>query len=149
MRRNDLLAGLGALLVTASLAAPSARARADPTSWPWIYHEVALETASGRVIGPINTKAKGEAKFSNLEPGSYAVIIPDASILPGPAGLRISADVSTIRVQNYVFNNSAGQRGKVYAVDQSGQRLVIPVAKDGGTISLQLTIFDRWGNLRR
>lgn len=143
-RRTTLGAACAAL---ALLAAPQAwAAQGDPIP----NRDIVLEEDPGSItVAKAVSDPKGAVTFRNLKAGRYVVLMPDTSGLPGPVRLRISADVSTLRVQNYMFNNTSGQGGKAYATDEAGKRLVIPMARDGGTISLQLSIFDRWGNQKR
>lgn len=143
--RRTTLSAAGAAL--ALLAAPQAwAAQGDPIP----NRDIVLEEDPGSItVAKAVTDAKGAVTFRNLKAGRYVVVMPNASGLPGPVRLRISADVSTLRVQNYMFNNTSGQGGKAYATDGTGKRLVIPMARDGGNISLELSIFDRWGNQKR
>ncbi|WP_340643792.1 carboxypeptidase-like regulatory domain-containing protein [Phenylobacterium sp.] len=143
-RHTTLGAACAAL---ALLAAPQAgAAQGDPIPG----RDIVLEGDPGAItVARAVTDAKGAVTFRNLKAGRYVVVMPNTSGLPGPARLRISADVTTLRVQNYLFNNTSGQGGKAYAIDEAGKRLVIPMARDGGRISLELSIFDRWGNQKR
>lgn len=142
-RRTSLGAACAALALLT--AAHAWAAQGDPLPGK----DIGLEGDTQPITVRGRTDAKGLVVFANLKAGRYVVVMPDSSGLPGPVRLRISADVSTLRMQNYLFNNARGQGGKAYAIDEAGKRLVIPMSKDGGTISLELSIFDRWGNLKR
>tara|TARA_R110002051_G_scaffold42031_1_gene86660 strand:+ start:421 stop:846 length:426 start_codon:yes stop_codon:yes gene_type:complete len=105
--------------------------------------EVGLEHDPEGLVVPRVTDRQGNVFFADLAPGRYTVFIADASRLETPVGLRISADVPTLRVQTYTIRPG---RGRGYAVDDRGQRLVVTIPRAGGRIGVNVsTIFDRWG----
>lgn len=110
---------------------------------PIVKIPIGLEGDPGSLVAPRPTDLTGTAVFADLAPGRYAVFVPDAARLPATVRIRISADVSTLRVQNYSIRPG---RGRVYALDDSGRRLVVTIPRAGGRITVNVSsIFDRWG----
>jgi len=129
-----------AVLIAALLLSVS-EAHAEPGT-PISDTPVGLEGDPGSIVAPRRTDRQGNVVFADLAPGRYTVFIPDASRLQGPAGLRISLNFEEIRVPYAV----QPQRGRGYALDDRGQRLVVTIPRAGGRIGVNVsTIFDRWG----
>lgn len=104
---------------------------------------VGLEHDPEGLVVPRVTDRQGNVVFADLAPGRYTVFIPDASRLEATVGLRISADDPTIRAQIYTIQPG---RGRGYAVDDRGQRLIVTIPRAGGRIGVNVSsIFDRWG----
>ncbi|MDP1632752.1 MAG: hypothetical protein Q8L66_15155 [Caulobacter sp.] len=109
---------------------------------------VGLEGDPGSIrVAESQTDAKGEVVFSNLKAGKYAIVILDGD-RPKATISQSGATVATIAIGGHIEIGtwSWGQTGgKTVVTDKAGRRLVIPVARDGGEIRVQLSIFDRWG----
>ncbi|MDI1282198.1 hypothetical protein [Brevundimonas sp.] len=130
--------------IVAALLLGASVAHAEPGT-PIQGIPVGLEGDPGSIVAPRVTDREGNVVFADLAPGRYAVFIPDASRLQAPIRLRISADVSTLRIQNYVIVAQPG-RGRAYTLDDRGQRLVVTIPRAGGRIAINASsIFDRWG----
>lgn len=131
-----LFAIFAALLLSTSVA------HAEPGD-PIPGVRVGLEGDPEGLVAARPTDRLGNVVFADLTPGRYSVFVPDTSRLEAPVRIRISADVSTVRVQNYTIQPG---RGRGYVLDDRGQRLVVTIPRAGGRISVNVSsIFDRWG----
>jgi len=118
-------------------------AEAQSTVRPIAGTEVGLEHEPERLVAPRTTNRLGDAVFAGLDPGRYAVFIPDASRLRAPARIGVSADLPTPAGQTYSIQPG---HGRAYALDDKGQRLTVTVPRAGGNITINVSsIFDRWG----
>jgi hypothetical protein len=128
--------------VVATLLLGVSIAQAQSTVTPASGIPVGLEGEPGGSIAPHTTDRQGNVVFADLAPGRYTVFIPDASRLQGPAGLGIRLNFEEIRVP---YSIQPG-RGRAYALDEKGQRLVVTIPRAGGNITINVSsIFDRWG----
>lgn len=118
-----------ALLVAASVA------HAEP-GVPITGTEVGLEHDPEGIVEARPTDRLGNVVFVGLAPGRYTVFVPDASRLSAPARIRISANVPTIRGQTYSIQPG---RGRAYALDANGQRLVVTIPRAGGRIRVNVS----------
>jgi hypothetical protein len=93
----------------------------------------------GNLVAESKTDAKGNATFGKLAPGRYVVFVPDLSIFKGPVVFAVSVNGSAPVLSEPI---KAG-KGKAYAMDKNGRKLMPTIDKAGGQIVV--TIFDRWG----
>jgi hypothetical protein len=86
------------------------------------------------------TDAKGKATFAKLAAGRYTVFVPDLSKFKGSVVIAVSVGGAA------PINSEPlkAAKGKGYALDKNGRKLVFTVEKAG--TPLAVTIFDRWGN---
>lgn len=127
--------------IVAALLLGASVAHAEPGT-PIQGIPVGLEGEPGSIVAPRVTDREGNVVFADLAPGRYTVFVPDASRLEGAAELRISLNFEEIRVPYAVRPG----RGRAYALDDKGQRLVVSIPRAGGRIAINVaSIFDRWG----
>jgi hypothetical protein len=94
----------------------------------------------GNLVAQTKTDAKGNATFGKLAPGRYVVSVPDLSVFKGPVVFAVSVNGAAPVLSEPI---KAG-KGKAYAMDRNGRKLMPTIEKAGGQIVV--TIFDRWGN---
>lgn len=92
------------------------------------------------VVATSTTDAKGNASFTTLKAGRYTVSVPDLSKFKGPVVIAVSVN-GALAVNSEPMKTG---KGKGYATDKAGRKLVFTVDKPGNP--LVVTIFDRWGN---
>lgn len=130
-------------VVTAVFLIGVSAAHAQSTVRPLAGTEVGLDHEPERVVAPRTTDRSGDVAFVGLAPGRYAVFIPDASRLRAPARIRVGANGLTPQGQHYSIQPG---RGRAYALDAEGRRLVVTIPRAGGQIRVNVSsIFDRWG----
>lgn len=136
-----ILALVGAIAATAPLVGVSV-VHAQSTVRPLAGTEVGLEHEPERLVAPRTTDRSGNVVFVGLAPGRYAVFLPDGSRLQTPVRIGVSAGIPTPEGD---YSIQPG-RGRAYAVDSNGRRLVVTIPRAGGRISVNVSsIFDRWG----
>ena len=131
-----LLAALSAALALISASMVHAR-QGDPIPG----RDIVLEgDPNAAVAATAKTDAKGNARFMELKPGRYAIATPDISQFKGPVVIAVSVNGGP------AINSEPlkASKGKAYALDKSGRKLIFTVDKVGTPIIV--TIFDRWGN---
>lgn len=134
--KTFILIAVAALLVAASVA------RAEPGD-PIPGTEVGLEGEPEWTVAVRPSDRRGNVVFVGLVPGRYTVFVPDASRLEAPVRIRINANTPTPEGQDYSIQPG---RGRAYALDAKGQRLVVTIPRAGGQIRINVSsIFDRWG----
>lgn len=103
--------------------------------------DIVLEGDPSSIVAATGkTDAKGNARFTELKPGRYAVATPDLSQFKGPVVIAVSVN----GVPPVTSEPMKAGKGKGYALDKAGRKLVFTVDKLGTPIVV--TIFDRWGN---
>ncbi|MDI1327866.1 MAG: hypothetical protein PSV23_13840 [Brevundimonas sp.] len=130
------------LIAVATLLVAGSVARAEPGD-PIPGTEVGLEGEPEWTVAVRPSDRRGNVVFVGLGPGRYTVFVPDASRLRAPVRIRINANLPAPEGQDYSIQPG---RGRAYALDADGRRLVVTVPRAGGRISVNVSsIFDRWG----
>ena len=94
----------------------------------------------GNLVAQVKTDGKGNATFGKLAPGRYVVFVPELSAFKGPVVFAVSVN-GAAPVPSEPLKPG---KGKAYAMDKNGRKLMPTIEKAGGQIVV--TIFDRWGN---
>ncbi len=128
-----VVAGVASLVLAASLAyaSPGTPISSVPVG---LDHD-----PGGNLVAQVKTDAKGNAAFGKLAPGRYVVFVPDLSAFKGPVVFSVSVNGAAPILSEPI---KAG-KGKAYAMDKNGRKLMPTIEKAGGQIVV--TIFDRWG----
>lgn len=108
---------------------------------------VGLTLEGGRAVLSARTNAVGEAVFSNLRAGEFTITVTPVNDPPTARLNRIGGVIIISGTPPRAAAFSWARGRKSFGADQTGRRLVIRVARDGGEVRVRLTIFDRWGNL--
>lgn len=106
---------------------------------------VGLTLEGGRAVLSARTNADGEAVFSNLRAGEFTITVTPVNDPPTARLNRIGGVIIISGTPPRTASFSWARGRKSFGADQAGRRIVIPLARDGGEISVRLTIFDRWG----
>jgi len=103
--------------------------------------DVGLEHDPQGIVGMRTTDRQGNVVFADLAAGRYVVFMNGYD--GNPVSIRISADAAPAGGQTVTIHPG---RGRVYALDDKGQRLVVTIPRAGGRIGVNVSsIFDRWG----
>lgn len=94
----------------------------------------------GSIVAQGKTDAKANAVLGRLEPGRYVVFVPDLSAFKGPMVFAVSVNGAA----PVVSEPTKPGKGKAYAMDKNGRKLMPTIEKAGGQIVV--TILDRGGN---
>jgi hypothetical protein len=101
--------------------------------------EVGLEHDPHGMVARGETNAGGNVTFSNLKVGNYTFLLADTGALKAPAVIRIT----NIRANASGLASAPIQPGKRGAsanvLDTSGRKLTVPIDKDGGSITLNVS----------
>ena len=131
MKSTSIFAALiAALMFAASLA--YAAGNAVPGVGVGLDHD-----PGGNLVAQVKTDAKGNATFGKLEPGRYVVFVPDLSAFKGPVVFSVSVNGGAPMLSEPIKPG----KGKTYAMDKNGRKLMPTIDKAGGRI--EVTIFDR------
>lgn len=120
------IAAIGLLLAAFGQATPGTPISDTP---------IGLEGEPQWLAAPVRTDARGEAVFS-VGPGRYSVFLTNpmapAVVTVTPVNDAPSMTSAPIRPG----------RGRVYAVDAAGRRLVTTVPRGGGRVRVTLSVWD-------
>ena len=100
---------------------------------------VGLEHDPHGIVARGETNSEGNLTFSNLKAGNYTFVLADTGTLKAPAVIRIT----NIRANAGGLVSAPIQPGKRGAsanvLDTSGRKLTVPIDKDGGSITLNVS----------
>ncbi|MDI1325681.1 MAG: hypothetical protein PSV23_02670 [Brevundimonas sp.] len=124
--RPVAIAAIGLLLAAFGQATPGTPIQGIP---------IGLEGEPEWLAAPARTDARGEAVFS-VGPGRYSVFLTNPS----------APTVVTVTPVNDAPSMTSAPirpgRGRVYAVDAAGRRLVTTVPRGGGRVRVTLSVWD-------
>lgn len=131
------------LIAAVALSVLNLAAQATPGT-PIQGIPIGLEGDPGSIVVPRTSDRLGNVVFTGLGPGRYSVFVQDSSRLEAPVGIGIRSEAPAVRAKSYFIRPG---RGRAYAMDADGQRLVVTIPRAGGRIGVNVSsIFDRWGN---
>lgn len=105
---------------------------------------IGLEGDPGSIVVPRTSDRLGNVVFTGLAPGRYSVLVQDASQFRAPVSISIRPEVPAVEVKPYSIRPG---RGRAYAMDAEGKRLIVSIPRAGGRIGVNVSsIFDRWGS---
>ena len=87
-------------------------------------------------IAPGKTDSKGNVTFGKLEGGRYVVFLPELADFKGPVVFSVSVNGAAPVLSEPIKPG----KGKAYAMDKSGRKLMPTIEKAGGQIVV--TILD-------
>lgn len=124
--RPVALAAIGLLLAAFGQATPGT---------PIVGIPIGLEGEPQWLAAPARTDARGEAVFS-VGPGRYSVFLTNPS---APAIVTVTPVNDAPSMTSAPIRPG---RGRVYAVDAAGRRLVTTVPRGGGRVRVTLSVWD-------
>lgn len=128
---------LAACIATVALVASLAHAKqGDPIP----NRDIVLEEDPGTsIVARGKADAKGSVNFGKLVPGRYVVAVPDLSEFKGPLVIAVSVNGAAPVLSEPLKPG----KGKAYAMDRNGRKLMPAIDKPGGQIVV--TIFEWQG----
>ncbi len=124
--RPVAIAAVGLLLAAFGQATPGTPIQGTP---------IGLEGEPGSIAAPARTDARGEAVFS-VGPGRYSVFLTNPS---APAIVTVTPVNDAPSMTSAPIRPG---RGRVYAADAAGRRLVTTVPRGGGRVRVTLSVWD-------
>lgn len=124
--RPVAIAAIGLLLAAFGQATPGTPIQGTP---------IGLEGDPGSIAEPARTDARGEAVFA-VGPGRYSVFLTNPT---APAVVTVTPVNDAPSMTSAPIRPG---RGRVYAVDAAGRRLVTTVPRGGGRVRVTLSVWD-------
>lgn len=133
-----------AVLVAVLMISATAAHAADNT-----YSGITVVTQGLHAEARSVTDGKGNATFRDLKPDSYTFLLPDTSKLKPGTQLTFTITVTGAPpITGTVEVPLRGRATPTYLLDKSGQKMLVRIkGTNTGALVINLSIFDRWGNL--
>ncbi len=130
----------GALACAAlMLSATTAFATVTPSSGT----PVGVDHDPGGIIATGTTDAKGNVSFGKIEPGRYSFLISDTSTLKTPATILVTSGVVSLTSAPILPG-----KGKAYALDGKGRKLVVEIGHSASRIAVNVSQYAGNGQAR-